>query len=393
MSSRRAVVCSVLRVLAASTLMTCVGCASTVQATDAGATADLPVVSAGPVPIEGYVSAAVGAMCDGLFACRRPSSTDAEERAYWGSAANCRRMLRRYPWSSAHLSNPWRLLHDAVRSVGLGLQRYDPAAARRCVDRLASSCLDFDDRSLNPCPEAFSGAVAAGGACWRDDECSADLWCDAEGQGVCPGTCRARLPLGSACAGSAQQQRCSGAGLVGVPGCVEPASLEGQRSCYDLRTAAAAPSGAPCGFRRDEAAHVITSTGCASGLWCRRGPAGFENLAGTCLPLRAPGERCDANEGRSCPVDLHCTGRAGEPATCRAVDPPRGAGTSCEDMPCDPGSFCDRATATCRPQWAAGQRCDPGQDAQCASGLCSRTAAVCLPRLCPVLTLSGPGGR
>ncbi len=361
-------------------------------------------VDAGPpVALEAIVPTLVDALCDGIARCAPTFREDAETVLMLGGPEDCRRRLGRL--FVGHTTSTGNDFADLARAVRAGTVLYDPAGARRCMNRVASRCAV---RALESelCFEAFSGTVRVGGSCWRSEECAGDAWCDhgaLDGR-TCPGSCRPRTARGAACT---LDRECSRAGVLGVARCGSDAA--GMR-CVDERVGGTIALGQRCSdFAAGTDPTVQVRVACAAGLLCAI-PAG--SLGGAvCVALSAEGAACDPT-GAECAATHECSGR---PARCRPLpvrhrageacdamgasgvcnvfeglrcvmdrcaaygDGSRGSACATDDLPsCRAGLYCDRMARTCQPVANAGAACT--RSLHCASGQCEM--ATCRPRMC-----------
>lgn len=348
-----------------------------------------------------------GAHCAALWRCGPGLAGTELFRAMTRDVEGCRAGL--LPYLAADVG-------DLQRSIAAGAVRFDPAGARRYLDRVASVCrANFGDVRQHGYGEAYVGAAPVGGACERVEECAGEAWCDHGGAGAerrCPGVCRARIALGEACGESGQ---CSRAGAAGEVQCLYDG--DGGHRCVDVVRTPAGGDGAPCGTIATGPTRA-TFTECGDGLYCPRA-SGQQH----CRRLNAVGESCTGSAacvaGAACvqepggldyvefcrPYDL--VNRAGEACsevgvgarcnpfarlacvegTCRATGDGR-AGAACarDDYAfayCDEGFVCDTPTRTCQPARAGGAACT--RDEQCALGVCLAdrgSAGVCAARIC-----------
>jgi hypothetical protein len=314
------------------------------------------------------------ARCHAAFHCPHFSADVDVTRSVYTSEADCELLLRRLP------EHPrWSALRAAVAA---GRIRYDEAAARRCVEREAASCI-VNRRQGHVCHEAFVGTLPVGASCVRGEECAGSAWCDYNADGPnaapCRGRCTPRGLPGSSCYFDRQ---CDPANS-GEARC-DAQSGDTMGTCVDVRWATFVPrEGEPCGeFRTSDT--LLSRTPCQAGLYCREG---------SCITTRALGESC--SPGSPCAEGLSCllTGN-GEARACGRLVRRNRAGE-----PCGPETnsfgFCSEefnlecVAGACRPagDGTAGSRCLDNQFSQlaingnCNAGLyCDRTSQTCLPR-------------
>lgn len=309
------------------------------------------------------------------------------------------------------------LCEDVVASVAAGRLRYEPSAARSCLQAIAAAagCSGFDD---GPCRAALAGRMALGDPCYLDmltDECAAGTFCErptvpvAE---VCPsGVCRAEGVLGANCMNDEECARysltwlhpypswqCGGPGRgcttlasVGEPcgpgsakySCQEPAV------CGDDGTCQQPPSSGPCLTLRCGAGTSCIgwgpdSTGTCEPVRSVGGPCGPKSYecgwflrcseAGVCMDFPRPGEPCDESmpefsdclAGRCVGGICKRLGGLGDP--CGPGIGGCGHGTMCE------GNSCLSGCSSSLPCGSLGQPCCVGgcdEGTQCSAGTCA----------------------
>jgi hypothetical protein len=231
--------------------------------------------------------------------------------------------------------------------LAAGRVRYDAAAGQRLVstiDGLSCSRSDVDLTGsaglgeLAAVAAAFRGTVAAGGACFVDEECASGN-CDAPGVEGCPqGKCVAPptapvVPPGGAC--SPYGSVC-GAGTV----CSMVDTTTGMGSCAPPATA-----GQPC----DDGYSL--SGGCSPELECVQDDTGRH----FCAAHPASGASCDPLS-----LLLSCDelSEACDPAT-STCQPQLAVGAACSTngLVCGNDSYCDSSSGTCRAKLELGQPC------------------------------------
>jgi len=348
----------------------------------------------GEVPIDRLDDELVDAYCDLLFRCGL-GGDGAEIRLLLDSPGQCETFLGRSLREQGDLTELQRL-------VSSGAVSYDGEAARACLDEVQRSCgaIGGSGSPVDSCEDVFVGTVPDGGACYLDEECLGDAYCDLGGTGICPGLCTARGPLGSACDSASE---CTREGLSGSATC----SYGGVVSeCVDTVWTADAAAGAACGQVSSEG-YVRTWTACAAGLFCTG-----DETPGVCQAPIAAGSPCPGRgvcvEGSIC-IDGACRevtvvrnvgdacGEAmlafcdpfarlecGETGTCVALgDGTEGSpcrGGDFGELTCNEGLSCHSDTDTCGPPKAAGASC--GRDAECASRFCDYRTETCGERYC-----------
>lgn len=292
-------------------------------------------------------------------------------------------------------------LDPLAAAVDAGRVAYDAAAARRCLDDVASSCtieagLDF----FPSCREALEGQVAVGESCSLQEECVPGARCDATLVGdTCSGTCVARLPLGTACDSASECARPDG---VGIAQCSTNGGTESV--CLALVLELGLREGEPCGavdgtgfertyglchgdffcFDADEdgegtcTAPVADGGLCMPGMACEEGSLCVEDggtMNSFCRRITVVtevGGACD-DETVFCdyPARLECV--SGE---CAALP----EGTCHEGYHCDEGEYCDDATSTCEARKALGSECDASRE--CLSDSCRDDGTMTNTRRC-----------
>lgn len=331
--------------------------------------------------------------CASMFACAAEAPV-AALRAYLGEYARCVARADVLPGDSTR--------RRTAASLAAGRLRFDEPAARRCLAALRASMCDRHAE----CDSVFVGAVAAGGACFSNDECAGDNACtinDGLGTVTCPGRCEARVPVGGLCDTSADA--CSQVGAAGVVECLyDPAAPSGRPPfrCVDRGAEQIVPEGGDCNNSGSIGGPIRS---CATGLECRyvfdgsmtRQTCNAPAPAGTtcsrycqagslcefdssrfeqrCLPFTVrsrEGETCvQGNNGSEvCNVLLGLDCVAGR---CRRIG--SGAeGSVCfggrfNVTSCNAGLFCSPATGTCVRRKADGAACST--DDECESRWCS----------------------
>ena len=320
-------------------------------------------------------------------------------------------------WRFADLAHCDDAPVEGVTTSGWGLNRgmgivanYGPKYGKPCIAELAQAFgqgCDFPvDSRLRPvgpaCARVFAGTLPDGAVCRRDPECASGA-CVAG----CPGVNRVCVPtvgLGAAC----KPGHCSFALQCERGVCIKtavPALNEScdERHCPEALSCTRGPSGTSCVARagvgqpcsRFEPSATLKPT-CQVGTVC--GEQG-ENDTGECVTPPAVGEPCGkygyCGQALDCSADKICVAylKPGAPCSagggCAQIDLQcrDGAcaflpqtGQACAKSPnsnqlrCLPGSFCDPATAMCKPFGAIGQPCSANlecpQPLQCAAGTC-----------------------
>ncbi len=271
------------------------------------------------------------------------------------------------------------------------------AADRECASSYCNWLGSVSDAGPDTC-----GHLPIGAPCGGPSDCMGEAYCQGyyfDGTTVTPGSCRARLAVGVACANHPEDD-----------GCVPPST------CLEGRCTLVAPYSLDAGAECEGLSH------CAETYFCR----GFEELqadggasmrSGVCAARLGAGVGCSYTTyvDSDCAADLTC-GNGGE---CVARSPSGGAcaaGYECRDFltcgagtgqcrplpgtgdPCDPSMQCaagltrgrcvyDAGSFTCEPPLQVGAACSALQPADCASGRCFATdggatpicQASCLP--------------
>lgn len=348
---------------------------------------------------EDFASQAQQAACAALFRCPVTVADAATQRAYLGGASRCASLRV----GASALG--WGSLDDLLVANRQGKVRYDGAAAYRCIARVNATC-DVQHNLGELCSDVFAGAVAAGGACLRHEECAGNGWCDrgqATGTTSCLGMCRARKRTGEACT---VNDECAPQAVGQRAECFPDSS--GMSRCVRVATGEPAAEGRPCG-------HIIGSAyaqdiQCATGLGCVIAEG---SLAGTCQTPVAVGSMCGAGsvcaQGSACTATttMRCTaitvrravGEACNAAAMTVCDPYArlvcrsgvcasiGDGTmgaTCGNMAVAPGFQCNAglycASGRCAARKADGDAC--ASDVECRSDACDRGTRTCAARTC-----------
>lgn len=204
---------------------------------------------------------------------------------------------------------------------------YDEGQAGTCIDYFKSASCSFTGfhGPANPCTTVFKGTVAAGGACFVDEDCAGSGTCQATDPNCdssamcCPGTCMA-----------AAQKVAIGGDCSNAP-CVDNAACSfNTNKCVALATTA----GAACD----------AVDGCADPMVCN---IDFtkQPYMGTCITPAAHGATCDPNALIAC---------------------------------ADNRDYCDPTAKTCTSAIAVGQTCTAQQTcvgyADCTNGSCAARA-------------------
>jgi len=243
--------------------------------------------------------------------------------------------------------------------IAAGRVKYNPTAARACIDGLAGirSCTRIAFASVfgaaeSPCALVFSGTLPLGSACFFEEECTGSDTCtkSCATSGCCEGTCAAgptSVPAGGDCSdptiqvcdpGTACQQDpqtlaliCTklappGASCMSASACAYPYVCDSPDPFLQPGVCAAPPGpGESCSISYlcndlrdscDTATNICTANTPVGGS-CANGSGqcvGYARCDGaTCLAQGRPGESC-VEEGASgclgsleCDATLHCT--------------------------------------------------------------------------------------
>ena len=347
----------------------------------------------GPVQLENICEEMKDAVCDYMKRC------DLEWYLQFAAHTTCEELF----------SCDEMELDEMARAVEAGRLAYDADLAGTCLSKIRNAkCSVLDDIFDNldgECEQVFSGLVAQDGDCYRENECSAGLYCD-ESVSDCPGKCQPYKDIGQTCTGGDcnpdvadcdwQSGMC--AALAGAGEICENIDCQ---------------EGLVCDYNSDPevcldpagAGGSCTSTrGCETGLQCVegtcRGPAGagqecdlgpeFENIMfacepkyycdadivmqeriGTCQPKKGSGSSCilfyECNSGLLC-IGLQFDEQTEEviPGSCGQ---PLGAGAACnanfEFPECDWDLYCDEQTQVCTAFPGIGDPCVYGEDPEC----------------------------
>jgi hypothetical protein len=298
----------------------------------------------------------------------------------------------------------------AIKAVSKGTATFDPTQATSCLAALSNlDCGSDSDLFGSPplpasCASVFSGTVSDGGACIDDVECGSGSMCVMASTATCQGICTPAS--GGSCRTSDDcpaQQYCAA-----VP--IQGSGLGGSGSCQAL-IAPGANAGDPCG----------APVQCAPGLRCFGPIAPVHCAADAAAPA---GAACGGDEGPDCAPGLVCvTSDDGTTATCAL---PAKLGDACTSLfqcgaqydlsdiicdeshthtcvhrpstgrcnvvyglnTCDPASsFCDAASATCKPWLSQGSSCvfpasgiDPcAPGSSCGTSVCASLLTACTP--------------
>jgi hypothetical protein len=292
-----------------------------------------------------------------------------------------------HDWLSASLSAGYsRGLGANVKAVEAGRTRYDPNAAGRCLDGMATlpcgvallggegSAEGFGDS----CANVFTGTEPDGSSCVVDAECLPGSYCAIPSSAttmVCMGTCTrggtscnedSQCATGRVCDFAAGTQSSRGSCVVPVQGATD----------HPCGTNFACPRGFFCAWENNspicrtlaKSGEPCFQQGCVDGLVCAGIPG---TTSGTCVK--------PAKKGEACVSHSQCGGYflsalACDPGLHVCVDAPSSG--PCVDDRCDPlDSYCDLSGAppTCKPYLSLGAPCDASRQG------CGIAGAVCEP--------------
>ena len=350
----------------------------------------------GPVGFDAFARESISAYCWQIAHCPIADDDAIGNQLLFTppSAVSCER----------YLESVWRL-EPTSAAIAAGRARFDPAAARRCLDVLGSSCAGFDrSRALvGDCRAALQGLQPIGGPCSITSECGDDGRCELAAGAGC-GTCRARAALGAACQSDVEcTERAAGGGGGWCLG----------NRCVEVNGATSAAVGLPCGLT-SVVQNRVTYTSCAAELFCStssRDEMGFclapiaPNLAcgggdtpcmglnvcgdapggSVCSPVTVrtqPGQSCDERTYVVCNplLRLRCAsglcvsiGDGTEGAACRTSD--------FSNLDCNPGLYCDRTLTRCARTKPDGATCT--ESGECTTRTCARVTAAA-PMICGI---------
>jgi hypothetical protein len=265
---------------------------------------------------------------------------------------------------------------DAVRN-GTVLYRGDRVDA--CLSSLDAAACELNQLSVAACSDIFEGTVAPGGNCTWDEDCVSG-YC-AISDGVCPGTCAARIPSGGSCMGAG----CD-VGLTCTDGrCAEPAGVgelcdgNSGRDCGGIDLTCVGSEGDMPGTCRSWSQILDGNVGdacsipddlCDDGLSCVFVGAAGGMVRFECASPVAAGASCSQGFPDPCPDGQFCMmGAMPGMGTCTALP---GAGQACGSGGCQPGLRCavpvGTSMGTCVTPVRLGQSCTA--DSACVSNSC-----------------------
>jgi hypothetical protein len=251
--------------------------------------------------------------------------------------------------------------------IASGKVAYDGVKAQSCVSQyesLLSSCSRIEDAALNAlspvCDQVLVGTVAAGGACFFNEECAGGGSCQVTDTSCsrsvmcCAGTCVAQpapIPVGGDCSAPQPNQSCAAGSYCNT------AQSGSSRTCVAQSTV----EGTPC----------TSSTLCASPMYCAIDPA---TGMGTCKRAAATGAACSPSVGSiSCDqVGDYCD------ATTSKCTPRVAPGSTCDSTQFNCVGYATCVGTTCVARPVAGQACDPTSGPSCLGSLpCDTTTNTC----------------
>jgi hypothetical protein len=255
-----------------------------------------------------------------------------------------------------HVSHYSGLIDYAVldAAVASGREVFDRQVAATCINMVATTACSGALDAVQSCLVAFTGTVAAGGACGAPGDCASGF-CITSGSS-CAGTCRSMIAPSGDCNGF-------------VDACATGAYCSSNtRKCISL-----AASGATCEWQGS----TLT---CQDGLYC-------DALSRLCKPVGASGAKCafdwECGSGLRCGAQQQCAAPVPEGGSCQ------------QSIDCASGSWCVGAAPAanglpplagmCRA--APGHTGDPCMPGSCTTGLFCDTIAR--PLVCRVLVAAG----
>lgn len=260
---------------------------------------------------------------------------------------------------------------DVPSSVAAHRMIFHPDNAAECLDAVAHAPCDgaqAADDFLRHCHGIITGAVAAGGGCWGDDECAGGV-CVAPD---CGGACMPYAPPGGPCmaTGGTPEVTCDpSVHFCGDDGTCRHKGHRGDpcgddTQCLFDYVCVAGKCDDPPRVARDDVCGT-TLPPCEDGLYC--------DETGACEPLKSAAQPCARPD--ACQAGMVCAGGVCAPW----LD----AGGACDASPAAIASGCpatQRCTAAaCAP--AAGVKAGPlahcASDADCDDGLYCATGSYC----------------
>ena len=227
--------------------------------------------------------------------------------------------------------------------IAAGRVKYDPTAARACIDALAGlrSCTRIAVNSVfgaaeSACDLVFSGTLPTGSACFFEEECIGNDTCtkSCATSGCCEGTC------------------------------------------------AAGPTSVPAG---GDCPDPVTQV-CAEGTACQQDP---QTLALICTKLLPPGASCMSSSACGYPYFCDSPNPSAQPGVC-AAPPDRGQNCGVAYLCNDLRDSCDTATSICTANAPVGGSCATGSG-QCV-GYAQCDGTTCLAQGRPGESCAEQGG-
>lgn len=330
---------------------------------DAGASVDAAVPDAAVASIDDVVAPLTDALCAAQIAC-----LGAPVRSPW------------LPAECEAIQGPWVELGvaRARAAVAGGEARFAADRLAQCLEAIKLAPCEALEIVLEGCAGLVTGLVDEGAACSTYscepgttcsvvsgcegtcrrhllegevcggavvEQCGRGLLCRPDSSTTSVGTCRPRLPVGSACDGDPECE----AGLV----CASD-TIGGPFTCHASRDLYHGDEGEPCG--------LTTATLCRRDLACMGDATGANP---TCQPPVPSGGECGYG-ARCAEPDEWCDATFGATGLCRAVG---GEGDACSGaLDCGPGLRC-RASGVCAVVGEIGAACDESED--CTTGVCT----------------------
>lgn len=302
-----------------------------------------------PIPIDGIFDALAETDCDLFVRC-----------GVFSEAAFC-------PLYFGQMPTGFNSFSATVAGVKAGKTKYNPAAARACIDAIgASGCGIFTQSGAPPpdvCSRVFTGTLADGVRCVADTACLAGSFCASPGNAGCDGVCTHGGTLCNDDTHCTNGQVCD----------QHQPTATSQGTCVPRVAPGAANQ--PC----------VTNT-CATGLRC--------SVAGdtpTCVPIALRGQPCDGGIG-ACAEGLVCATGGG--ATSSTCVPLAARGEPCQDN-AQCGGFistlvCDAATGTCVDAPTSGPCAGPMLTCNSLSSYCDTSSGTptCMPYVATGATCS-----
>jgi hypothetical protein len=244
-----------------------------------GATAhQWPQVTSAPE----FLNAVAQAYCERLFKCRRVSDDDVSLTSIYRTVENCVALQR-----EANVRLPERL--ELVKFVSTGEVLLNLSQVGPCLDEIASCEMPSIRIELTndwpACRSVFYGTVANGSACLRNEQCSADSYCDTT---ECPGVCSPKVAEGASCS---EDYECATAS--GYTMCMG--------TCHSHSVGTPAGPGGRCQSYGSGISELIP---CGPGLWCDD----HDSSPGTCRSPIPNGESCYGDSAQ-CELGSACSNK------------------------------------------------------------------------------------